>query len=139
MTDKERNQELLKLVSENPDLPIVAMVDCDVVEEDSGRWLGYFSRAELGEYATDDERYYDDREDFKAQYYNDNDEELCERFGYCPYVSEYSVEKGLHTAEQLEENEKAEEALVKYLDEVAEKAFVKAIIVYVDACERGEE
>lgn len=49
MTDKERNQELLKLVSENPDLPIVAMVDCDVVEEDSGRWLGYFSGAELGE------------------------------------------------------------------------------------------
>lgn len=28
MTDKERNQELLKLVSENPDLPIIAMVDC---------------------------------------------------------------------------------------------------------------
>lgn len=133
MTDKERNQELLKLVSENPDLPIIAMVDCDVVGEDSGRWLGHFSRAELGEYTTRDDRYYDDREEFKERYYNDNDEELCEMFGYCPYISEYSVEKGLHTAEQLEASEKAEEALEKYLDEVAEKAFTRAIIVYVDA------
>ena len=133
MTDKERNQELLKLVSENPDLPIIAMVDCDVVGEDNGRWLGYFSHVELGEYAIYDDRYFDDREEFKERYCNDNDEELCERFGYCPYISEYSVEKGIHTAEQLEESEKAGEALEKYLDEVAEKAFVKAIIVYIDA------
>lgn len=133
MTDKERNQELLKLVSENPDLPIIAMVDCDVVVEDSGRWIGYFSRVELGEYTTRDDRYYDDREEFKARYYSDNEEELCERFGYCPYVSEYSVEKGRHTVEQFEANEKAEEAINKHLDEIAEKAFTKAIIVYVDA------
>lgn len=132
MTDKERNQELLKLVAENPDLPIIALVDSDVVGNDSGRWLGHFSCAELGEYALYDERYFDDREEFKERYYNDNDEELCERFGYCPYVSEYSVEKGLHTAEHLEANEKGEEALEKYLDEVAEKEFVKAIIVYID-------
>lgn len=49
MTDKERNQELLKLVAENPDLPIVAMVDWEVVGDDGGRWLGHFSRVELGE------------------------------------------------------------------------------------------
>lgn len=132
MTDKERNQELLKLVAENPDLPIIAFVDWEVVGDDSGMWLGYFSCVEVGEYALYDERYFDDREDFKERYYDDNDEELCERFGYCPYVSEYSVEKGLHTAKQYEANEKAEEALDKYLDEVAEKAFVKAIIVYID-------
>lgn len=133
MTDKERNQELLKLISENPDLPIIAMVDCDVVGEDSGRWLGYFSRAELGEYATDDERYYDDREDFKERVFDYSDEELCEKFGYDPCICKYSVEKGQHTVEQFEANEKAEEAMNKYLDEIAEKAFTKAIIVYVDA------
>lgn len=132
MTDKERNEELLKLVAENPDLPIIALVDWEVVGDEHGRWLGHFSRVELGEYTTCGERYYEDREEFKERYYNDNDEELCERFGYCPYVSEYSVEKGYHTVEQYEANEKAEEALDKYLDEVAEKAFVKAIIVYID-------
>lgn len=132
MTDKERNQELLKLVSENPDLPIVAMVDWEVVGDDSGRWLAYFSSVSLGEYAILDDRYYEDREDFKERYYDDNDDELCERFGYDPCICEYSVEKGQYTAEQFEENKRAEEAMNKYLEEVAEKKFVKAIIVYVD-------
>ena len=30
----EKVKELLRLVKENPDLPIVPMVDCDVVGED---------------------------------------------------------------------------------------------------------
>jgi hypothetical protein len=39
MTNNERNNELLRIVAENPDLPIVAMVDSDIVCEDYGRWL----------------------------------------------------------------------------------------------------
>lgn len=132
MTDKKRNQEFLKLVAENPDLPIIAFVDWEVVGDDSGRWLGYFSKACLGEYALYGERYFDDREDFKERYYDNNDDELCERYGYDPCICKYSVEKGQYTAEQFEANKKAEEAIEKYLDEVAEKEFVKAIIVYID-------
>ena len=38
----EQTKELLKIVAENPDLPIVCMVDSDIVCEDNGRWLASF-------------------------------------------------------------------------------------------------
>ncbi len=36
----EKTKELLKLIEENPDLPIVPMVDAEVIGDDSGYWLG---------------------------------------------------------------------------------------------------
>lgn len=35
-----KTEELLKLIKENPDLPIVPMVDSEVVQDDFGYWLG---------------------------------------------------------------------------------------------------
>lgn len=116
----ETTKEFLKIVAENPDLPIVCMVDCDVVYEDYGRWLASFGAVYVGEYALYDDRYYDERDEFKEAYYDNNDEELCEMFGYCPWEK------------QNEANSKAEQALEKHLDEVAEKHFIKAIIVNID-------
>lgn len=37
-----KTAELLKLVQENPDLPIEFMVDSDVVRDDGNYWLGEF-------------------------------------------------------------------------------------------------
>lgn len=67
-------QKLLQLAAENPDLPIVLMVDYDVVGDGYGFWLGEFGHCEVGEYALYNERYYDDREDFNDTYYCDNEE-----------------------------------------------------------------
>lgn len=105
--------ELLRLIAENPDLPVVPMVDYEVVYEGYGRWLGSFGAACVGEYALFGERYYEDREEFKEQYFSYHEEELCERFNYDP------VHDGIN------------EALEKYLDEVADKYFVKAILVNI--------
>lgn len=127
----KNTEALLRIASENPELPIIAMVDSDVVYEDFGKFLGSIGAVSVGEYVCYNERYYDDREVFKEDYYCQNDESLCERFGYCPWTNDYAL-----TKEQYDGNKKAHEALEKYLDEVAEKAFTKVIIVYI--CEPNE-
>lgn len=132
LQQKKDTEALLALVKDNPDLPIICMVDCDVVAEDSGRWLGVFGSVCVGEYAEYDERIYDDRDDFKERYYEVNDEELEERFGYNPCITDFAVEVGRYTQEEFEKNLEAEAKVNAYLDEVCEREFTKAIIVNVD-------
>lgn len=78
------------------------------------------------------ERYYDEREEFKEDYYDHNDEALCEKFGYDPRFNEVALEQGKITIEQYNANKKSEATLESYLNEVAERAFSKAIIINID-------
>jgi len=107
-------KELLKLVAENPDLPIVPMVDYEIVGDGCGRWLGSFGSVYVGEYTIFNDRYYDEREDFKEHFFDYCYDELSERFNYDP-------------CDNTENKE-----LEKYLDETADKYFIKAIIVNID-------
>ena len=53
MTEKERknHDDLFKLMQENPDLPVVPMVDADIVAgDDYGRWMGSWGSASVDEY-----------------------------------------------------------------------------------------
>lgn len=52
VSEKEKNNraELFRLMQENPDLPIVPMVNSDVVADDCGYWLGAWGRAYVDEY-----------------------------------------------------------------------------------------
>ena len=45
---------LIKLVKENPDIPIFAWVDCEVVQDERHRWCGQFGKASILEYANVD-------------------------------------------------------------------------------------
>lgn len=125
-------KEFLKIVAENPDLPIYGFVDSDVVADDGGRWLSSFGCAYVGEIAVYGERYFDDRESFKEEYYDDHDDELCERFGYDPRICNYACQHGRCTAEQVAANNEAGQAMDKYLDEIAAGYFVKAILVNIN-------
>lgn len=126
-------QKLVDLAKEHPDLPIVAMVDGEIVGgDDYGRWLGSVGNVELGEYVLFDDRFIDDREEFKEKYYDYNDDELCEKFGYEPGINEYTLKNGHCTRKRYEENKENEKRLEAYLDEVAERAFKAAIIVNID-------
>ena len=58
--------EIIKLIEENPDLPVVPMVDSEVVADDGGCWLGKWGNCEVTEYYAGRERIH-----FK----DDNDEE----------------------------------------------------------------
>lgn len=42
ITEKERKnrEELFRLMQENPDLPVVPMVDGEIVADDCGHWRG---------------------------------------------------------------------------------------------------
>ena len=63
-----KSEELLKLVAENPDLPVVPLVDYEVVGDGYGYWMGSFGRSEVGEYALFDDSYFTDREELEERY-----------------------------------------------------------------------
>lgn len=51
-----KTEQLLKLIKENPDLPVVPMVDSEVVADDCGYWLGAWGYCEVNEYYLGEER-----------------------------------------------------------------------------------
>lgn len=62
---KRRNimsKELIKLINDNPDLPIFAWVDYEIVGGDYGSWAGQFGDAEIREYAKVETYGWDDRD-----------------------------------------------------------------------------
>ena len=62
--------EIIKLIEENPDLPIIPMVDSEVVADDSGYWVGKWGRCEVTEYYSGRE-YIHFRDDDKEDALND--------------------------------------------------------------------
>ncbi len=111
--------KLVELAAKHPDLPIMPMVDSDIIIDDCcGYWLGEFGRVDVGECACYNERFYTDRDSFKEDYYDNNCDELCEMFDYNPRVDDDNSPK----AKRLE----------AYLDGVAKGYFKDAIIVYID-------
>ena len=68
--------KIIKLIEENPDLPIVPMVDSEVVAEDCGYWLGKWGRCEVTEY-------YEGRE--RIHFKDDDEEDVLNDLGGCEY------------------------------------------------------
>ena len=59
ITDRERKnrEELFKLMQENPELPVVAMVDSEIVQDDGySRWMGAWGSSSIEEYFIGEER-----------------------------------------------------------------------------------
>lgn len=49
--EKQNREKLLRLITENPDLPIVPMVDGEIAQDDGyGRWMGAWGSCCIGEY-----------------------------------------------------------------------------------------
>lgn len=90
--------ELLRLVAENPSLPVVPMVYSEVVQDDGySSWIGAFGDARVGEYVLiemyGENRYFErDGQDEIEEYFVDKycDEAECE---YNPQLSEIAHEK----------------------------------------------
>ena len=68
--------EIIKLIEENPDLPVVPMVDSEVVADDGGYWLGKWGRCEVTEY-------YNGRE--YIHFRDDDDEDVLNDMAGCKY------------------------------------------------------
>ncbi len=73
-------EEFLRLVKENPDLPIVPMVDTEVVADDSfGWWLGKWGHSEVTEY-------YRGREG--VHFKDDDEEDVLQDLDGCRYAKD---------------------------------------------------
>lgn len=109
-SEKERKnrEELFKLMEENPELPIVPMVDYEVVAEDSGRWLGSWGSAYIGEYLIgEDEMYFREDDDMYEvekvieEFLDDgvfagmSDEEAKEAYNSLPWIKAIIVDVDL--------------------------------------------
>lgn len=127
----DKTKDLIRLASDNPDLEIITMVDSQMCGDEYSYYLGEIFSVELGEYAIFGDRVFTDREDYKEEYYDQNDEELDEAFGINHRINSYSYANGGFTKEQFDENERRMALLEARLDTFAEKEFQKAIIVYV--------
>ena len=68
--------EIIKLIEENPDLPVVPMVDSEVVADDGGYWLGKWGRCEVTEY-------YNGRE--YIHFRDDDEEDVLNDMAGCKY------------------------------------------------------
>lgn len=96
----EQAKELFKLIEENPDLPIIPMVDTEVVGGgEFGYWMAAFGKAEIKEFAIDE--WYGDgivryRDDYGAE------ENLIEAIAECKYDgTDEDYEKAKKEAESL--------------------------------------
>ena len=128
----DKIQLLLQLIKENSDLPVIPMVYYEVVDGDYNRWMGSIGDCYVGEYAILNERYYEDRDEFEEDYYDYNQEEINEQFGYNPCIRKTHVDIGQITKEEYELNETANKKIDEYLEAIADKYFKKAIIVNID-------
>lgn len=90
-------EQLLDLMKENPHLPIVPMVDAEVVADDTyGFWMGAWSRAYVDKYYSGEERVYfydeSDMEDVMVEvkgwdwYEESDDEDDLEVYRSLPWV-----------------------------------------------------
>lgn len=108
---------LIELIKENPDLPIFAWVDYEIVGGDCNRWLGKLGCAEIKEYANIEPYGYlgmtmvfkDDGEDYLMHLYENE----------LPTYDEYKDLSG-------EEIEKVADSMIDKLE------YKKAIFVNVD-------
>lgn len=116
---KTKHGDFLRLVKENPDLPIVPMVDSEIVAEDGyNYWLGSFGRASVNSYVCID--YYGD-----SRFYTKDEQDA---------VEEYLADKII---DEWEGEELSDEEVDKMAHEQAESLpWVKAIIVWIGLPER---
>ncbi len=104
---------LLKLVKDNPNLPIYAWVNGEVVQDDSHYWGGRFTHASIREYVELDYSY---THTFDSEWLFKDDTEDWE---------EYMLEN------YLEDDISEEEAEHKLQDELKNMKWKKAIFVYI--------
>ena len=81
ISEKERKnrEELFKLMQENPELPVVAMVDSEIVQDDGYyRWMGAWGSSSIEEYFIGEERiHFREEDDFDEGEETLTDGQMC--------------------------------------------------------------
>ena len=90
---KKNIAKLIELITANPDLPVIAMIDQELMHCDFGRMLAKFGYVRRGEYVLYQDEYIYDRDVFKKRYYYYNDDVLRENFGYDPRINKLRLRR----------------------------------------------
>ena len=106
------NKELIDLLVNNPDLPILAWVDAELCGDDFGWWLGRFGKGEIREYA-------------KVKPFGYYEKDMVFKDDYDDYL-EYLVNSDEYVSLSDKEAEEKAMNIINSLD------YVKAIFVYVN-------
>lgn len=109
-TERERQdrEEFLKLIQENPDIPIVPMVNGEIPGDDCGYWIGAWGSARIDEYL------------------------LVNNFEYVVFKSDDDVFDVLERHLSDEEFEKLPEAESECRPIYDALPWTKAIVVYIE-------
>ena len=104
-------EELLQLIKDNPELPIISMVDSEIVADDGGYWMGEWGISKVEEYYLGCERVHikDD----------DDEEEVLSDLSGCRYGHDFQ-DRDIYDLPDEEWNKL-----------YAELSWEKAIIVYI--------
>ena len=103
--EKKNRDNLFRLMKENPDLPVVPMVDAEICGDDSGYWCGTWGQASIDEYL------------------------MCKRYDYMAFKSlddVFDVLEKYLTDEEFESLPESEDECRKYYDALP---WTKAIII----------
>ena len=56
-------EKLIKLIQENPDLPVIPMVDYEIVaDDDYQRWMGSIGDSKIGDFCIWNDKIYTDKQ-----------------------------------------------------------------------------
>lgn len=105
--EKQNQDELFRLMRENPDLPVVPMVDGEICGDDSGYWCGAWGHASVDEYLT------------------------CERFNHIVFKSDddvFDVLENVLSDKEFDALPQTEAECRPYFEALP---WTKAIIVYI--------
>ena len=105
--EKKNRDELFRLMRENPDLPVVPMVDAEIFGDDIGYWCGAWGHASVDEYL------------------------ICKRYDYIAFKSWDDVFDVLEKYLSDEEFEKLPEDKSECRKVYESLPWTKAIIVYI--------
>ena len=106
--ERENREELFKLMREHPELPVVPMVDSEIVADDCGYWMGAWGRSTIDEYLIS---------------------ERAERIFYKSDDDVFDVLERHLSDEEFDALPESEEECRPYYDALP---WVKAIIVYIN-------
>ncbi|BBN99183.1 hypothetical protein [Sporolactobacillus terrae] len=101
-TTENATQALLKLVRDNPEMPVVPMVNYELVADDCSYWQGSFGKAELTEIYTDPDK------EMGVYIKGWNDDELYEEIYEQLCFDRSEEENDTLTAKQKEQQAKTE-------------------------------
>lgn len=116
MLEKQREniKELFGLIKENPGLPIIPMVDAEIIGDDCGYWAGSFGSAYIDKYFLDD--------DHAVVFYEENDPDIVDIFEKFFDYAECGID------EEMPDNE----ALLLIKQKIDTLNWKRAIVIHIN-------